>query len=163
MISQEYLKELFEYKNGNLYWKISLNKKIIVGSKAGSIGKLGYLSVQINKKKYKTHRLVFLYHYGYLPKEIDHIDNDKTNNNVDNLRQASRSDNMKNMGFHSKNKSGFKGVNWHKASNRWTVQLMVENKKKYFGIYQDLELADLVAQEARNKYHKNFANHGDKK
>jgi len=160
MITQEFIKELFEYKDGELYWKMSFNQKIVIGSKAGGLHRHGYMNIQINKKKYKTHRLVFLYHYGYLPKEIDHIDNDKTNNNIDNLRPATRSENMKNMGFHSKNKSGAKGVSWHKASNRWTVQLMVNNKKKYFGIYKDIELADLVAQEARNKYHKEFANHG---
>jgi len=160
-MNQDQIKNLFEYKDGSLYWKVSLNQKIAIGSKAGSIDKHGYVNIQINKQKHKVHRLVFLYHHGYLPKEIDHIDNTKTNNNIENLRSASRSENMKNMGFHRKNKSGFKGVSWHKASDRWTVQLMVNNKKKYFGIYKDLELADLVAQEARNLHHKEFANHGN--
>jgi hypothetical protein len=159
-MNQDQVKHLFEYRDGELYWKTPTNQKIVKGSKAGCIGVRGYKKIQINGKKYMTHRLVFLYHHGYLPKEIDHIDNNKSNNNITNLRQASRSENMKNMGLHSKNKSGFKGVSWHKASNRWIVQLMVGNKKNYFGIYKDLELAALVAQEARNKYHKEFANHG---
>jgi hypothetical protein len=158
-MNQDLIKHLFEYKDGELYWKTPTNQKIVKGSKAGGLHRSGYMTVQIDKKKYRTHRLVFLYHYGYLPKEIDHIDNNKINNNINNLRQASRSENMKNIGFHSKNKSGFKGVSWHKASNRWIVQLMVGNNKNYFGIYKDIELAELVAMEVRNKYHKEFARH----
>jgi hypothetical protein len=55
------------------------------------------------------------------------------------------------------NTSGIKGVCWHKSTNRWYVQLQVNKKMKYLGIYEDIELAELVAIEARAKYHGEFA------
>ena len=63
----------------------------------------------------------------------------------------------------SSNTSGVKGVSWRRKSKKWTVRVTVDGEYKSFGSYDDLELAELVAIEARNKYHKEFANHGDKR
>lgn len=155
----ELLHQLFEYKDGQLYWKNTGTGRLL-SRNAGYLGNRGYLRTTINYKDYITHRLIFLMHHGWLPKIIDHIDGDKTNNNIDNLRAADKFQNGQNRKLSVLNTSGFKNVTWNKSSNKWIVRVRVNKDKKYFGSFTDLELADLVAQEARNKYHGNFANHG---
>jgi hypothetical protein len=151
-MNQALLKELFDYKDGNLFWKKT--KKQIT-----NIEPIGYVRVCLNKKQYKAHRVIFLMHHGYLPEFIDHIDGNKLNNKIENLRPATKQQNNQNRGIQKNNKSGAKGVCWSKATNKWRIQININNKKEYFGVYEDLELAELVAIEARNKYHNNFARH----
>jgi hypothetical protein len=156
LITQEYLKSIYEYKDGNLYRKISLYqwKK---GDKVGTIHPSGYVKVQLGSVKYLVHRLIFLYHYGYLPKLIDHIDGDSLNNKIENLREATVSQNCCNKKMQSDNKSGFRNVSKKKGYEKWCVQIQVNKKKLHIGYFLDLELADLVATMAREKYHGRFA------
>ena len=158
-ITQDYVKQLFEYRDGVLYWKVSVGRAK-VGKKAGNLSGNGYFALGLNKKYYLIHRIVFLMHHGNLPKFIDHVDGNPLNNKIENLRSATFSQNQQNKKLSEKNTSGVKGVSWHKSTNKWEVQFSVNKKHKYFGLYDDLELAELVAQEARNKYHGAFANHG---
>lgn len=160
MITKELCEILFNYKDGVLYWKTSPSKKIKIGSSVGSIGKDGYFSTTINYKKYSIHRIIFLMHYGYLPDLIDHVNNIPTDNRIENLREANKSENNYNSKKSINNKSGAKNVCWNKKQQKWIVTLGVNKKIKYFGVYDDIELAELVAHEARDKYHKNFANNG---
>ena len=159
IITQDYVKQLFEYRDGELFWKVSVGKAK-VGKKAGSLKLNGYFNTGINGKVYRNHRLVFLMHHGYLPKCVDHIDGNCLNNKIENLREATHSQNSQNGKFRTNNTSSAKGVFWSKKFNKWVIQISINNKHKYFGMYKDLELADLVAQEARDKYHGAFANHG---
>ena len=99
-------------------------------------------------------------HYGSSPEIVDHADCNPMNNDIRNLRAATKADNQRNAGMFAHNKSGIKGVCWHKAAKKWLVQIKVKGVKQYLGVYEDIELAELVAQEARNKFHGNFANHG---
>ncbi len=156
--TQEQVKSLFNYKDGDLYWKKSLTKNHFeLNKKAGSLRGNKYLRVFINKKSYANHRIIFLYHYGYLPKFIDHIDNNKLNNKIENLREATVQQNNCNTKLRKDNTSGIKGV--HKVQKKWLVRVQINNKRKIIGRFDDLELAELVAIEARNKYHKEFARH----
>ena len=104
-----------------------------------------------------------MYHYGYLSKNVDHIDGDRTNNRIENLRSANDFENSRNSRISKRNKSGVKGVCWANHVNKWMVQVRRGNSNKYLGLYEDLELAELVAIEARNKFHKEYANHGKHK
>ena len=158
MITQERLKELFEYRDGKLIWKIN-NRRIKKGRELGCTGAQGYILGQVDKIQYRVHRLVFLYHFGYLPEIVDHIDGDKLNNRIENLRAATNQTNQWNAKTPKSNTSGVKGVSWRKGRGRWIVTLSVEGSRKYFGSYRDLELAELVAQEAREKYHREFTRH----
>lgn len=152
------LHELFEYKDGNLYRKIN-RKAYKAGSKAGSIDRYGYTSIRIEGKNYLAHRLIYLMHHGNMPKFIDHIDGDKTNNKIENLRPCELVQNSWNAKISVKNTSGVKNVMWHKRDCKWQVTVSIGGRQKHFGYYDDLDLAELVAIEARNKYHKQFARH----
>jgi len=158
ILTQDYLKSIFEYKDGNLYWKIKTLNKIPIGSEAGFVDV--YKRIGINGKIYSCHRLIYLFHYGYLPKFVDHIDNNKLNNKIENLREATVSQNACNQKLKKNNTSGIKSVFWHKNKQKWTVAIKINSKLKNLGYYHDIELAELVAIMAREKYHGNFANHG---
>ena len=159
IITQEYLKTIFEYKDGDLYWKNSLSYCTKNGNKTGSISSTGYKVTFINKKSYKNHRLIFLFHKGYLPKILDHIDGNPLNNHIENLREATHQQNCQNRSKQKNNNSGYKNIAWIKSEKRWKVKINSNNKSYYLGMYKDLELAILVAEMAREKYHKEFAVH----
>lgn len=170
-LTQAIVQSLFEYRDGALYWKErprsdfksdlawkQWNPKH-VGKRAGCWS-AHHVTVGINKVQHPLARIVFLMHHGYLPEIVDHVDCNPMNNDISNLRAASKADNQRNAGMYAHNKSGVKGVSWHKAASKWHVQIKVQGVKKYLGVYEDIELAELVAQEARSKFHGNFANHG---
>jgi hypothetical protein len=98
-------------------------------------------------------------HHGYLPYHVDHINGIKNDNRIENLRPASKAENSYNSKLKKNNTSGIKSVRWNKINKVWMVTLGVNGKAKYFGSFKDIELAELVAIEARNKYHGQFANY----
>jgi hypothetical protein len=162
MITQERLKELFDYQDGQLIWKVKKAQCVKIGTAAGSISTangLKYVCVEIDGSSYKLHRLNFLYHHGYLPKRIDHKDGNSLNNNVENLREVTASQNAQNSKFRKSNKSGFKNVHFEKRNQKWRVLLQVDGVAKSFGYYDDVELAGLVAAEARDKFCGQYARH----
>lgn len=159
MITQDYLHKLFEYKDGNLYWKITINNRGKQGEMAGCLLPRGYKAIGINNKRYLMHRLIFMMFYGYLPKKIDHIDGNPINSTIENLRKANDAENSYNAKLRKDNTTGCKGVIWHKWAKKWRVIVKANKNVAYSGYFDDLELADLVSQEARDKYHHKFAKH----
>jgi len=159
MITKQDVKNCFEYRDGYLYWKcvVHPNKQYLLNKPAGSIHATGYRHVTWQGKVHKVHRLIFLLEHGYMPKEIDHINGNRQDNRLENLREVTRSENQCNRGILASNTSGYAGVSWHKKSKAWVVRLMKNRKSHMIGYFKDLELAGLVASEARSLYHGTFA------
>lgn len=157
-LTKEYLHKIFDYKDGELFWKIKPNRRIKIGSKAGSSMPNGYKNISINKKFYYLHRIIFLYHHGYFPEEVDHIKG--KSNKIENLRAANRCNQSCNTKLRKDNKSGIKGVYWNKRDKKWAVQLHFDNVKKYFGSYFDINVARFISETMRHKYHGKFSNKG---
>lgn len=152
---------IFEYRNGRLFWKEPTNpKRTPVGSVAGTVSKRGYVHIQYMNKIYKAHRLVYLMFTGKICELLDHVNGVLTDNRIENLRPATVVQNQRNAVIRKDNSSGVKNVSWHKRVGKWGVQLSINRVIKHFGYYDDLELAELVALEARTKHHKEFACHG---
>ncbi len=151
--------ELFEYIENSLYWK-SNHRKSKVGKKAGVPHSKGYVQITYKKQLYMEHRIVFLMNYGYLPKLIDHINGNRADNRILNLREATLSQNGQNMKTPKHNTSGIKGVTWRECSQNWRVQISINGKNKYIGTFKDIELAKKCIQHTRTKYHGEFTNHG---
>jgi hypothetical protein len=151
--------ELFEYIEGSLYWKSNYRKSRI-GKKAGVPHSKGYVQVGYKSNIYMEHRLIFLLHYGYTPKFIDHINNNKSDNKICNLREANLSQNGHNMKTPKRNTSGIKGVTWRDSCKNWRVQISINGKNTFIGSYKDIQLAKTAIEQARIKYHGEFANHG---
>lgn len=159
MITKQTVSEYFDHNDGHLYWKKvdHLNKQYLVGQEAGSIHKTGYRHVTWQGKIHKVHRLIFLLEHGYLPKEIDHINGNRQDNRLENLREVTRSQNQFNKSMCKNNTSGSRGVSWHEKSKAWVVRVCAHGKSKSIGYFKDLELAGLVADEARSIYHGAYA------
>ena len=158
-LTKKYLHQVFEYKSDGLYWKIN-KQNTRIGEKAGTVGYFQpYSRITLNRKRYQEHHLVFLMFNGYLPKQIDHINCIKHDNRIENLREVTTSQNSMNKKIGKTNTSGYKNVGFHKKTGKWQVQLKVNQKTFHFGYFADIELADLVAHEARDLYHGKFARH----
>ena len=155
-LSKEYFDELFAYKDGNLFWKNS-RKGTKAGDKAGGLYGDGYISLSVSNKRYLAHRVIFLMHNEYLPEMIDHIDGDRTNNRIENLRAATRAQNGHNFGLSAHNKSGHRNVYWSNKDNRWRVHLRCNGKRISCGSFVELDDAIAAANSAREKYHGEFA------
>lgn len=155
--TKEQLHQLFEYRDGYLFRKIATSNSVKVGDKAGFLMKDGYIGVSVNSVGYKLHRIIFMMHHGYFPKEVDHIDNNKLNNKIENLRAVTRSQNNYNSKIKINNSSGFKNVWWSKQINKWVVELRIDGIKKSFGCYHDINVAKFVSETMRHKYYKDYA------
>jgi len=138
MLTQEEVKRLFDYKDGNLIRKVRVGNNGEIGAYAGCDNGSGYFCTKIDGKTYKNYRLIWLWHYGYFPENfIDHIDRNKSNDRIENLREVSRSCNGRNIDLRKDNTSGVKGVHWHKRDKVWSGQIVVNMKKCYLGGYTD--------------------------
>lgn len=162
IMTQQELKELFEYhEDGYLIWKVDAGSNKLIGKKAGSQDKRGRQSIRIGGKGYLTYRLIFLYHRGYLPEVVDHIDRDPTNNKIENLRAATQRQNLWNTIKKPTGKqSKYRGVGWHKRDKLWYARIRIEGKRKTLGYFKDELDAAKAYQEAAKKLHGEFYNDG---
>jgi hypothetical protein len=158
MITQELLKTHFKYENGNLIWLKPTSFRKKPESIAGTVNKKCVV-IGLFDKNYMAHRLIYMYHFGVMPKVIDHIDGNPFNNKIENLREATMQQNSQNSKLKITNQSGYKNVSWSKARKKWRVRLLINGLEFNFGAFKNIELADLVAQEARNKYFGSYAKH----
>lgn len=153
------LKEVIKYdpETGVFTWLKREHRKDLIGCDAGSVSGTGYRTIRVDGVLYQAHRIAFLYMTGQFPShDIDHINRDRSDNRWENLRPATRSQNCFNKAMISTNTSGVKGVYWHKKNKKWTVYVQINQKYTYLGIYEDIELAELIANEARVKYYGDF-------
>lgn len=154
MITQEYLKSIVEYdvKSG-LFFKKD-------GTQFGWIRKDKYRLCRINGKDYYQHRLVFLYLFGEIPlKYVDHINGDPSDNRIENLRQATQSENIQNQKKpHVDNKSGYLGVHWSNLYKTWIAQISKNGKRKTLGRFKTAEDAHKRYLEEKSIFHDGLPN-----
>ena len=165
-VDQNLLHQLFNYNDGELYWKIKPAIRIKKGDIVGNVREdTGYRVVSILDKKYTVHRLIFLYHHGYIPKMLDHIDGNKSNNKIENLRECNSYQNNQNAKRRKDNTSGTKGVYLLKTgkyakNNKWMAFFNSNKKRIYLGVFEKKEDAENIIREYREKHHGEFTNHG---
>ena len=154
MITQEKLKELLDYSpdTGLFTWLASPSRKIVIGSTAGSFDNHGYIVITINCKKYKAHRLAWLFVYGEWPDQIDHIYGNKWDNRIFKLRSVSKTENQRNKKIPKNNLSGVIGVHFNSISKRWVAQIRLNRKTKYLGSSIYKFDAICARKSAENKY-----------
>jgi len=159
IMNKELLHERFEYKDGQLIYKISTGRRVKIGDVAGTIDTNGYRRISINKKRYMAHRLVWTYHNGEIQTgyQIDHMNGVKDDNRIENLRLATPSQNSSNRPKNKINKSGFKGVSWHKRDKKWQADIMHNNKTIRLGLFATPELAHDAYVGAATKHQGEFA------
>ncbi len=164
MTTQSRLKELFSYdQDTGQFIRIGLPKKgtAELGKVCGIKDAHGYLNISIDGKKYKAHRLVFLYVFGEIPGngvDIDHVNRVRDDNRLINLRLASRSENMLNSSKKANNSSGIKGITWSKNANKWRAKAQLNGKHIHIGYFSTKELAQQAYKTYCIENHKEFFN-----
>lgn len=155
MLTQTRLKELLSYDQASgVFTRAKQQGGKTIGSVAGSKDGKGYIQITIDKNRYLAHRLAWLYIYGKFPnEEIDHINRNRVDNRICNLRVATRLENQQNHSVRKDNKSGVVGVSWHKASGKWRAQINFGGRKIDLGIFLTVEEACTARAEAKAKYH----------
>lgn len=153
------LHDLYEYKEGCLYWKVK-RPSIRIGDRAGWLSGSGYRMINVQGKQIPEHRAIFAMHHGYFPYHVDHIDGNTTNNAIKNLRPATKAQNAWNCKLHSTNKSGVRGVYWNKLRNTWNAAVEVNGKKHHIGVYKELADAKAAIEAAREQFYGEYVNHG---
>jgi len=155
-LSYEELKELLEYDSdtGIIRWKLN-RSRAKAGSIAGCIDKYGYICIGINGKAYKAHRLAWILHYGVWPEhQIDHINMDKSDNRLVNLRDVTCAINKQNIKFAKKgSKSGMLGSHWDKSHNKYKARIKLNGKTKNLGYFDTAEEAHKASVDAKRIYH----------
>lgn len=149
---------------GIFTWKDSRRGAVIKGSIAGGSDSNGYITIKLNGIKYYAHRLAWFYCFKEWPIYLlDHIDEIKYNNRLDNLREATHSQNAHNTGITVNNTTGFKGVAFHKASGKYQAQLVLKGRTKYLGLFTTAKEASeyrnsIAKQEFKEFYNENSTN-----
>ena len=153
MLTQEQLKQKLSYNadTGVFTWKTGKYSGRTAGTIAGVLPDEGYIRIQINNKSYLAHRLAWLYVYGKFPTRlIDHKNRNRTDNSINNLREASDALNSKNQSLYKNNVSGFHGVT--KYGKRWRARINVNGIKLHLGVFDTIEEAAECRKQAERKY-----------
>jgi hypothetical protein len=148
-ISQSQLKSALSYdaNTGVFTWLKPTSNRVKAGAPAGALQNHGYVVVGFGGNHYLAHRLAWLYSYGTWPKgEVDHINRNRQDNRLANLRDTTRSENALNTGARPESSSGIKGVSWDKVCKRWRVQMRIKGKQTYVGVFKTIEEATVAYQ-----------------
>lgn len=144
----------YDVESGDLFWRVSRGR-VKAGRVAGSVNYRGYRSVKVDGRDCLAHRLIWLMAHGQMPEaDIDHIDGDRLNNRLENLREATRAENGQNVGVQSNNTSGFTGVTWHKGAKKWKAQIGVSRRYKAIGYFDTPEQAAEAYAKAKARLHR---------
>lgn len=150
-LTQDRLKQVLMYEpdSGIFYWISRPSNRVSIGDKAGVVGAAhGYRLIRIDGTLYRSCRLVWLYVHGRWPaEEIDHINRDRQDDRLFNLREVSRDENARNTKLRSDNKSGHRVVFLHPKLNLWLASTRVSGKSKHIGYFKTKQEA-IVAYEA---------------
>lgn len=154
-ITQDLVKALFTYCpiQGTFTRLITTGTKAKQGSIANCDTDSGYQTLEINGHRYRAHRVAWLYVYGIFPSEyLDHIDRNRSNNSISNLREATVTQNSGNTKVRADNSTGYKGVSLDKRSGRYRAYITINKKQKSLGYFS-------TAEEAAEAYNSAAATH----
>jgi len=147
----------YQPESGLLFWKRDYARQL-GGNRAGRIGSLGYIVLYFEKKYWFGHRLAWYLATGNHPKEqIDHINGDRADNRLINLREASHGENNRNRGAHKDNISGYKGVSYMKRDGRYKARININKTCVNLGHFDTALEAHKAYCDAVERYHGKFA------
>lgn len=155
MLTQELLKERLTYDPSTGIFRARVKRKQLnVGDVAGSWTSKGYWRIKIDDQEYSAHRLAWMYMYGeFPPKHLDHINQDRADNRIDNLREANYCENGQNRRLGRNSTSGYLGVTYSKQSDKWQASICIHKRHKYLGQFATPEQAAAAYAAAKQIYH----------
>jgi len=155
---REHLLNDCNYIDGKLFWK-KTKQGHRAGKEIGCVSHRGYRHVIYKGKTMFVHRLIFLFHHGYLPPVLDHIDGDQLNNKIENLREVTRSQNNMNSKVSRRSKTGYKGITWVEKDKKYVCLIQAAGGKRFYKRCKTIDEAIVIIRELRIKYHGEFARH----
>jgi len=162
-LTQKVLHSLIDYRpeTGEMFWKVKMGR-CEVGERAGCLTPQGYYRITIYQNHYAGHHLAWLYVYGYFPENIDHKNNQRHDNRIENIREATTEENSFNRRIQSNNKIGFKGVTKYEniKKKKYRAQITKRGKVRVLGYFYTAEEAHAAYVEAGLKLHGEFFNSG---
>ncbi|AIX74659.1 HNH endonuclease signature motif containing protein [Mixta calida] len=150
VLTRDRLIDVLDYspETGLFIWRKKLSARGAVGKVAGTKS-YGYITINIDGVRYFAHRLAWLYFYEEWPKqEIDHIDRNRENNSISNLRDVNRVVNALNTGTRSDSTTGMKGVTFCKQRNLWQAQINLSGKNITLGRFKTIDEAAIAYKSA---------------
>ena len=146
IIDLESLRALVQYnpETGVFTRKVKrdFNPRSVLGKPLGTPYSNGYLGFRVNTRKYLAHRLAWFYVYGCWPaSDLDHVNGNRADNRVSNLREATKSQNMANTKTQVNNTSGHRGVIFDKANSKWMAYMQLHGKFINIGRFAEKEEA----------------------
>lgn len=156
-LTQDRLHLLLSYdgETGIFTRKVRTSSRANVGDIAGWLSSEGYRFIHVGGRIYAAHRLAWLYMHGVWPENIDHINTQKGDNRIANLRECARSQNGANQRRKANNRSGFKGVS--ALRSRWRAQIRINGELLYLGLHDTPEAAHAAYLEAADRLFGEFA------
>lgn len=149
-VTADYIRSAFSYdrKTGDLTRLTGPR----AGSVSGTVAKDGYKIIRVAGKNYYAHRLAWLHVHGSFPsKHLDHIDGNRGNNSLENLRECTVSQNAQNRKVYRDNKTGLMGVTERRG--RYIAQLVANGSRKLTAYCASAEEAHQLYLEAKRKFH----------
>lgn len=134
--------EYFEYRDGELFWLVNTGKRRLIGLSAGVLTR-GYIQIKCQGKQAFAHRVIWEMFHGCIPPGvfIDHIDHNRSNNKIDNLRLVTKQQNNMNRSINKENPYGYKGVYWRPDKGRFKAAIRHNSKDNFLGYYDTKEEA----------------------
>jgi hypothetical protein len=159
VMNLELIKDYLNYdpESGIFTWKKNLKGPAKEGMIAGARHSRGYITIGFNGESYLAHRLAWAFTYNEISQnmQIDHINGDRGDNKISNLRLASHEENCRNSKPRKHNKSGIKGV--RKENSKWAARIRVNKKEIWLGTFETSDEAAKAYQDAAKKYFGQFA------
>lgn len=143
---------------GVFTWSKPTSNRVKINDVAGRLSN-GYIGISVNGIRYQAHRLAWSFIHGEIPEGsyIDHIDRDRSNNSISNLRLATKSENNRNLTIKVSNKTGYRGVSYHKSADKYEASLTFNRRKVYLGLFDTPELANQVVVNKRQELYGDFS------
>lgn len=147
----------YEPESGYFFWRVARGR-VAAGSIAGRRCDDGRIIIKLGAKNYLAHRLAWFLQTGeWPPDEIDHENNNPSDNNWNNLRLATRAQNRMNSRCRSDSVSAVKGVYFEKRTARYSARIYINGKRKWLGSFATAKEADAVFRAAERQAHGHFA------
>jgi hypothetical protein len=159
MVTQARLKELFNYDPDTGYFTNKFSRgRALGGGRAGSPSGHGYRKLTVDYERHYEHHLAWLYMFGMYPGELDHVDGNRSNNTLGNLRPATRAQNCHNSP-RGNGKYGVKGAYYDKRARCFFSKIQVGKQTIYLGKFSSPEEAGMAYQRAAEIHHGQYAVH----
>jgi hypothetical protein len=156
-LTQKEVQELFDYRNGYLFWRTSGSGRMSTLIPAGGKNQDGYRRIVVFGREWLEHQLVWLYVYGEVKTHLDHINRVRDDNRIENLRVATGSQNQGNRKLNKNNRSGYRGVIFLPSRNKYCATIRIGKSKLFLGHFNNIqdarEIYDKTAREWFGEYY----------